>query len=45
MPSIDWFWFIAGIIVGKFALDFVYMLVMNIFQRISGRSSTSVVGA
>lgn len=44
MPSVDWFWFIVGILVGKFALDFITMLVMNIVARITGKTSASVGG-
>jgi hypothetical protein len=44
MPSIDWFWFIIGIIVGKFALDFVLMIVMSIWAKIRGTASSSLSG-
>ncbi len=45
MPSIDWFWFIVGILVGKFALDFITLMLMNIVARITGRVTPSVAGA
>lgn len=44
MPSVDWFWFIVGLLVGKFALDFITMLVMNVFARITGKTAASITG-
>lgn len=36
MPSIDWFWLIAGILIGKFALDVVIGFLMSITGRLRG---------
>ncbi len=44
MPSIDWFWFIVGIIVGKFAIDFLYMMLLNLFARVTGKAAASPSG-
>lgn len=44
MPAIDWFWFIIGILVGKYVLDFVTMFLMTTYSRISGGSSASLSG-
>ena len=44
MPNVNWFWFIVGILFGKFALDMIVMIVMGLFARVSGRSVASPVG-